>query len=96
MATVSVVYIGAHAEVEVPDGEFVAQRDVPVDVPEDIATRLLEQEACWQRAESDAQREARERQEKDAAEQEAAAEKAAEAARQKVAAEQAKRNKGGS
>jgi len=50
MATESVVYIGAHAEVEVPDGEFVAQRDVPVDVPEHIAKRLLEQSECWKLA----------------------------------------------
>ena len=50
MATVSVVYVGAHAEVEVPDGEFVVQRDVPVDVPEHVAERLLEQPDNWKRA----------------------------------------------
>lgn len=91
MATQTVVYIGAHAAVEVPAGELIAECDVPVKVDAELAKQLLKQPENWRRVESDAQRKAREQAEKDHAEQEAAAE----SARVKVAEAQAKRNKGG-
>lgn len=47
MKLVSVVYIGPHAEVEVPAAGIVAKNGEPVDVPEDIAKSLLKQEDNW-------------------------------------------------
>lgn len=46
MATVSLIYEGPHAEVEVPDAgaDVKALRGVPVDVPEEVAKRLLKQD----------------------------------------------------
>lgn len=38
------VYTGAHAEVEVPDAGIVARRGTPIDVPDEAAKRLLEQD----------------------------------------------------
>lgn len=43
------VYSGAHAEVEVPDTGITAKRDEPVDVPDAVAKRLLEQ-GTWSEA----------------------------------------------
>ena len=40
------VYSGPHTAVEVPDAGIVAERDVPVDVPADVAKSLLEQ-STW-------------------------------------------------
>lgn len=38
-----IVYIGRHASVLIPVAGVVAERDVPVDVPDEIGTSLLEQ-----------------------------------------------------
>lgn len=38
------VYSGAHAEVEVPDAGIVARAGVPVEVPDAVGRRLLEQD----------------------------------------------------
>lgn len=93
------VYSGAHDEVEVPDAGIVAQRGVPVEVEDEVAKRLLEQDT-WARAgkpETAEQRKARVQAEKDQAEQDRAAEQAADEARAKVAADQAAaRQKGNS
>jgi hypothetical protein len=44
-----IVYDGPFDEVEVPDGGFVAARGEPVDAPDDVAARLLEQDT-WSEA----------------------------------------------
>jgi flagellar biosynthesis/type III secretory pathway protein FliH len=92
-----IVYVGPHDGVEVleiPDPPIV-QPNTPIDVPDDIANRLLQQTENWARPESSKERAAREKREADTAEQEAAAvaaaEQAADEARKRVAAEQAKR-----
>ena len=51
MANISLIYAGPHAEVEVPDAGVVVKRDVPVEVPEEVAKRLLDQDT-WNRAEA--------------------------------------------
>lgn len=44
------IYVGVHDAVEVPDADLVAERDVPVDVSDDVALRLLEQRENWAKA----------------------------------------------
>lgn len=82
--TVSLTYVGTHDAVNVPDlanpGSWHAtdvEKGKSVDVPEDVAKSLLEQEDNWQRTETKTQREARVKAEKEAAEEKAAADKAA-------------------
>lgn len=82
--SISLIYSGPHDEVEVPDAPgVVAQRDVPVDVPEEVAKRLTEQ-STWTRAETKKAREARGQAEREQAEEDSAAETAAADARLKV------------
>lgn len=107
-----IMYEGVHAEgVDINDIKHVdrlgksfelldVQPGKPVEVPDQVAKRLLQQVGNWRTAETPAQRKAREKAEADLAEQEAAVaeavEKAAADARKRVAAEQAKRDKAGS
>lgn len=46
-----VIYIGPHDGVEVPEVNYLeAERDKPVDVPDHIALKLLEQREAWAKA----------------------------------------------
>lgn len=42
-----VTYIGPNASVDVPALGMVAQHGVPLEIPDDAAERLLEQETNW-------------------------------------------------
>lgn len=44
-----VIYSGVHAEVEIPGAGVIAERDVPVNVPDRVAEGLLAQD-CWSAA----------------------------------------------
>lgn len=39
--------MGTHDAVEVPDAGIIAERDVPVEVADEVAVRLLEQRDNW-------------------------------------------------
>ena len=52
------VYEGPHDAVEVPDAELICVRGEPIEVPEDVAKRLLHQHT-WIRSETDAEAKAR-------------------------------------
>ncbi len=88
-----ITYTGPHLEVKIPAARARAKRGDCIDVPDDVAAQLLEQDA-WQRSETAAQRKAREQAEADAAEEQAAADQAAAAAIEKVRAQRAKRGAG--
>lgn len=44
------IYVGPHDAVEVPLAGIVAEREKPVDVPDDEALKLLEQRENWAKA----------------------------------------------
>ena len=47
------VYVGSHYEVEVTDSGHTARRDGdPIDVPDDVAKRLLDQTNNWKQADA--------------------------------------------
>lgn len=47
-----IVYTGPFAAVDVPSLGITAQRDVPIEVPDEPAARLLEQSTIWAKATS--------------------------------------------
>ncbi len=89
-----IIYRGAHLTAEIAATGQLATRGVPVDVPEDVALALIEQDT-WDGTESAEQAAARTQGEADLAEQLAAADEAAHAAVESVKAEQTRRRKGG-